>query len=99
MSKRKNSNDSLTLPSSGKPSEIIHFNIKKKTLVQIIILILVLLVALGCSAQNSTKRVLCNDGFQSSSGWISAEGTQSYWVVDDNGKLMEFNKQKCSIKN
>lgn len=102
MNKREKANDNSKLPSSGKPRETLQFNIEKKTLIQIIISIFILLIVLGCSAKvNSTKNVYCNDGSESVSGWVSAETNGSYWVVGDNqnGRAMEFNKQKCSIKN
>ena len=97
MSKRKTNNDNK-YPSSAKPSKTINFSIERKTLIQIIILIFMALIILGCTAnKNTTKKVFCNDGFHTTYGWVSAESGSSYWVVSDNGKAVEFNKQKCSI--
>ena len=97
MSKRKTSNDNK-YSSSAKPSKTIIFSIERKTLIQVIILISMALIILGCTMNaNTTKKVFCKDGFHATYGWVSAESGSSYWVVSDNGETVEFNKQKCSI--
>lgn len=98
MSRKRNSDKSMELPSSVKPKKEITFKIERKTLIQIIILILISLVILGCAAGQEQKNITCRDNFQIISGWVSAENTYSYWVVDNQGKTMEFSKNKCSIK-
>lgn len=98
MSRKRNSDKSMELPSSVKQKKEITFKIERKTLIQIIILILISLVILGCAAGQERKNVTCRDNSQIISGWVSAENTYSYWVVDSQGKTMEFSKNKCSIK-
>ena len=63
-----------------------------------IILIILSLIILGCAAGKETKQVICRNSFYAVNGWVSAENSQSYWVVDSQGKTMEFSKNNCSIK-
>lgn len=97
MSRKRNSDKSMELPASAKPKEFI-FKIERKTFIQVIILVLTALMILGCAAAQEPKKVMCSENSYTVNGWVSAESTQSYWVVDGMGKTMEFSKNKCSIK-
>ena len=98
MSRKRNSDKSIELPSSDKPKKEITFRIERKTLIQVIILIILSLIILGCAAGKETKQVICRDSFHTVNGWVSAENSQFYWVVDGQGNTMEFSKNNCSIK-
>lgn len=98
MSRKRNSDKSMELPSSAKPTKEFIFRIERKTFIQVIILVLTALMILGCTAAQEPKKVMCSENSYTINGWVSAESTQSYWVVDGMGKTMEFSKNKCSIK-
>ena len=101
MDRRKsnNKNDSLKLPSSGLPSKKIEFSVERKVLIQVIILLLITMLLIGCCAGKGTTQVYCRDGFHATNGWVSAETSSQLWVVDnESGTVMEFSKQQCSIK-
>ena len=93
--KKKQKNDS----SRSLKGKRIEFSIEKEKLITIIILILSLFIVLGCVSKNKVREtVMCYDGFSSITGWVSAENSQKYWVVDETGKTMEFSRNKCFIK-
>ena len=98
MSRKRNGDKSMELPSSAKPKKEITFRVERKILIQVIILIILSLIILGCAAGKETKQVICRNSFYAVNGWVSAENSQSYWVVDSQGKTMEFSKNNCSIK-
>lgn len=98
MSRKRNSDKSIELPSSAKPGKELTFKIQRKTFIQIIILILISLMILGCAASREPKKVMCRDSSHTVAGWVSAENSQSFWVVDGMGNTMEFSKNNCSIK-
>ena len=98
MSRKRNNKNSIEWPSSAKPRKEIIFKIERKTFIQVIILLLIILIVLGCTIGQETKTVYCKENSQVVKGWVSAESTQSYWVVDGLGKIMEFSKNKCSIR-
>lgn len=95
MNRRKNKD----LPSAIKAGSKVEFSIEKKILIQIIVLILLILVTVGCMSKNmaSTKRAYCNNGFQITEGAISAESDYKYWIVDDDGNTWEYVIQDCSM--
>ena len=98
MSKKNTSktSDSLVIPSGHKP-KMIEFKIQVKVLVEIITLLLILFIVLGCAANNKPSRIACSDGFRSETGYVSAESSHSFWVVNSDGYTVEFSKQYCSI--
>lgn len=100
MSRKRNNDNSIEWPSSGKPRKEIIFKIERKTFIQVIILILTALIILSWTVTQEPKnrKVVCKNHFHTVSGWVSAENYRSYWVVDGQGKTMEFSKNKCSIK-
>ena len=98
MSRKRNSDKSMELPSSAKPKKEITFRVERKILIQVIILIILSLIMLGCAAGKETKQVICRNSFHTVNGWVSAENARSYWVVDGQGNTMEFSKNNCSIK-
>lgn len=98
MSRKRNSDNSIEWPASAKPRKEIIFKVERKTFIQVIILILTALMILGCAAAQEPKKVMCSDYSHTVSGWVSAENSQSYWVVDGQGKTMEFSKNRCSIR-
>ena len=85
-------------PSSNRGK--INISIEKSMLIRVIILILTLFLILGCTINYDTprKKVFCYDGYHSSSGWVSAESSYKYWVVGENGKVIEYSKSKCSTR-
>ena len=100
MSKRMNNNNNTQLPSPASPDKKnIYFTIERGRLIKIIILIFLLLFVLGCTAKSKgTKTVSCSNSFNNAHGWVSAESNNNFWVVNENGKVMEFEKSDCSIK-
>lgn len=97
MKKEKENNEEL--PVSGIKSNKIEFSIERGFLVKVIILILVLCFILGCELnKNNLKLVSCRNTFQATSGWVSGESDINYWIVNDEGKTVKFNKANCSIK-
>ena len=98
MSRKRNSDKSMELPSSAKPKKEITFRVERKILIQVIILIILSLIILGCAAGKETKQVICRNSFYAVNGWVSAENSQSYWVVDSQGKTIKKKKNNCSIK-
>lgn len=106
MSKKKiekTDNNDLTLPAlrwwHRVKDEKLNFSISKKLLLEVIILFVILLFAVGCFSQKQLKSVACDDGTRVISGWISAESNSKYWIVsNDGGATMEFGKYMCSIK-
>lgn len=91
--------DKGIVPSSKEDEKKITFSIEKKTLVQVIILLLSALFVVGCINEDSVKKVHCIDNGQTAQGWVSAEANGHLWVVDKHGKVVEFSKRDCSIDN
>lgn len=85
------------IPLSKRDNKRITFSVEKNIFIQVIILLIITICLLGCAVDKGPKEVFCQNGFDASQGWVSSEQGGHYWVVDDRGQIMEFNKRNCSI--
>lgn len=93
MNRKSTKEEKAALPSSVWGNQIWKLS-------KLIILLVMLLVLLSSIIKDiRVTNVCCNDGYNTVSGWVSAEDTQFYWVIDSQGKSIKVNKNKCLIKN